>query len=282
MPLTDSIPTIVAQAVLEALQKRLVYSRMFNQDYQGEVTPGNTVKIVSPGASVNIGDYTKETDINWQFVSDASQDMPINQQKYFAIAIDDIDAIQARPDMLAAYARDAVYQLEDTIDQHLVTTLAGASGLITSGLGTTTTPLEINSGNIGSTLRLIARKLDDAKVPREGRVISVPPWAVEDLVAANIADSTDNVSELTNGMVGRYAGFEILMSHNVPNTTNAKYKIVAGSRMSATMAMQINQTERIRLQNVFGDGIRGLAVYGAKVTRPGAIALSFWNEAAEA
>ena len=265
-----------------ALQKELVYSRIFNRDYEGEVTPGASVKIVSQGSHVTIGDYTRESDIAWQFVSDDSQTLLIDQEKYFAISVDDLDALQSKPNSLAAYAVDAAYQLSDTIDQFLVSKLAGASGAITADLGDNTTPLEINSANIGSTLRLIARRLDDAKVPRQRRVVVLPPWAVEDLVTANIADASNNAEELTNGFVARYAGFNILMSNNVPNTAGDKHKIVAGSDIAATFAIQMNKTEQMRLESKFADGIRGLAAYGAKVTRPGALAVATWNEAAEA
>jgi hypothetical protein len=282
MPLTDSIPTIVSGAVLEALRKRLVYERLYNENYAGDVTPGGTVRIVEPGASVSVGTYTKESDISWQYVSDSSQDMAIDQQRYYAIAMDDVDRVQSRPDLLAAYASDATYQLQDVVDTYLAGLLTGASGTITADLGTDGTPLEINSANIGSTLLNMARKLDDARVPREGRSVVVPPWVVEDLVLADIADSTDNVDAATNGMVGRYAGFDIAVSHNVPNSAGSAYKLIAGSNIGATWATQISSTEQIRLPNQFADGIRGLLVYGGRVVRPGAYAVATANEAAEA
>jgi len=281
MPISSSIPTIISAAILKALQKRLVYARLFNTDYQGDVTPGATVKIISIG-STTIGTYTRDQDIDWQTLDETGQDLSIDQQKYYAVKIDDIDGVQARPDLLAAYANDAAYQMQDTIDTFLAGKLSGAADTITADLGDGTTPLEINSGNVGSTLRLIARKLDDAKVPRVGRVVVVPPWFVEDLVTANITESTNNAQEIANGIVGRYAGFDVLMSDNVPNTTGAKHKIVAGTPMAATWAVQISKSEQIRLQNTFADGVRGLAVYGAKVTRPGTLAVATCNEAAEA
>jgi hypothetical protein len=280
MPISSSIPTIVSAAILKALEKRLVYSRLFNKDYSGDVTPGGTVKIISTGAAT-IGTYTRDSDISWQGLDETGQDLAIDQQKYYAVKIDDIDKVQARPDLLAAYANDAAYQLQDTVDQYLAELLSEAVGTVTDDLGDGTTPLEINSDNVGATLRLIARKLDDAKVPRSGRVVVVPPWVVEDLVTANIAESTANEGAVSNGMVTRYAGFDVLMSHNVPNTAGDAHKIVAGAPLAATMAVQIDKSEQIRLPNTFADGVRGLMVYGAKVTRPGAVAVATCNEAVE-
>lgn len=275
----DTIPTIVGDAILESLRENLVYANLFNTDYVGNVVPGNAVKIPAIG-SVTVGDYTTYTDMDDEAVTDDSQTMSIDQQKYFSIVIDDVDAAMSKPDIMGAYAREAAHQMQATIDSYLAGILA-AGGTITSGLGNSTTPIEVNSSNIGTQLRLIARKLDDAKVPRQGRFVVVPPWAVEDLVTANITNSTNNTDALSNAMVARYAGFEVLMSHQVPNTTSAKYKVMAGTNLSATYALAISQTEMLRHPTQFADKMRGLSVYAGKVTRPAALAVATWNEAAE-
>ncbi|MCV5663970.1 hypothetical protein OFN50_33625, partial [Escherichia coli] len=44
---------------------------------------------------------------------------------------------------------------------------------------------------------------------------------------------------LANGAVGEAAGFQILKSNNVPNTTGTKYKIIAGHRSATSYAEQI-------------------------------------------
>lgn len=279
MALSDSIPTIVGSKVLESLKNNLVYKAMFNEDYTGNVAPGNAVTIVSPG-SVTVRDYTVYTDMTEEAVTDSSQSLSIDQQKYYNIVLDDIDAVMSKPDVMAAYAREAVYQLNDTVDGYLVSLLA-AGGTITGDLGDDTTPLEINSANAASTLQLIARKLDDAKVPRAGRYVVLPPWYVEDMVAANLSNLTNNNEVAASGFVGRYAGFNILMSNNVPNTASAKYKIVAGTDIGATMAIALNQSEKVRHPDQFADKLRGLIVYGGKVTRGGTLAVATCNEAAE-
>ena len=277
MAITHSLRTIWAPAVLEALQKSLVYGRMFNQDYSGVASSGNAVK-VSALNDATINDHTRNDAISWEALTDSIQTLDIDQEKYFALMIDDLDNIQTAPNLLGAATRNAVYGIRDTIDQFLVSKLA--AGTIVAGLGTSATPLEINSSNIEATLRLIARRLDDAKVPRAQRYIIVPPWAVEDLVQANITAATNNTEEMASGMVGRYAGMSVLVSHNVPNVSNAKYQIYAGSTVSQTMAVAVENVESMRLESYFADGVRGLVAYGALVTRPAALVKSFWNEAA--
>ena len=275
-----TIPEIVSSGILESLKEGLVYGNLFNRDYTGDVAPGNVVKIPSIGA-VTVGTYSEYTDMVDQNAADSSQSMTIDQKKYFSIVLDDIDAAMAKPAILGAYAKEASFQIQKTIDSYLAGILA-AGGTLVTGLGTSTTPIEVNSANIGSQLSAMAVLLDNALVPRSGRFVVLPPWAVEKLTIANIAKSTDNAATLAAGFVAQYAGFDVLMSPLVPNTTNAKYKIIAGSSISATMALAINKTEIIRHEAQFADKLRGLAVYGSKVTRAATICVGTWNNAAEA
>ena len=275
---TDSIPTIVGEAILEALRKRLVFSRMFNENYEGEVTSGGSVKIPSIGA-VTIGDYSRYTDIAWENVADASQTLSIDQQKYFAIRMDDVDRIQARPAIMGSYASEAAFQLADTMDTYLAGVLKAGAAIDVEG--SSTTAVDVTSTDVTNVMVQIARDLDDAKHPREGRVIAVPPWFMQKLVLAGIDLQTTNTDTVANGIVGRYAGFDILLSHNVPEASG-EYSIIAGSEAAATMAMQLERTETIRLESQFGDGMRGLAVYGARVTRPDALAVLTATEGTEA
>ena len=112
---TDTIPTIVGEAILETLKGNLTYSRLMNEDYLGDIVPGNAVKIPAIG-SVTIGDYTVYTDMSDEEVADDSQTLNISSQSYFSIVIDDIDAAMAKPAIMAAYAREASYQMAATID----------------------------------------------------------------------------------------------------------------------------------------------------------------------
>lgn len=275
-----TIPVIVGDAILESLKANLVYGKLFNQDYIGNVAPGNSVKIPSIG-SVLTEAYVQGTDLEGQDAEDSSVSLLINKQRAFEVRLDDVDAIMAKPAVLAAYAKEAAYQLQLDIDADLAAELAGA-GTLVANFGTSTTPIEVNSANICSQLRAMALAMDNAKVPRGNRFIVLPPWAIEKLTLASIVDATDNSVAMADGIVARYAGFNITMSPVVPNTTGAKYSILAAAPISATYAVAINKTEVIRHPKQFADILRGLVVYGAKATRPATIVNGYWNLAAEA
>jgi hypothetical protein len=274
-----SIPVIVSSAILDLLHQNLVYAKLFNQDYQGDVAAGATVRIPSIGAVVTEA-YTRYTDLTGQNAADTSVDLIIDQQRAFSITIDDIDAAQAKPAILAAYGREATFQLQKDVDAYLASVLV--AGTLTAGLGTSTTPIEVNSKNVAAQLRAMALLLDNALVPRAGRAVVLPPWAIDKLVLASIVNAVDITAPAAEQLVGRYAGFSILMSPLVPNTASAKYRIVGGAPISATFAVQVDKAEQLRHPKQFADVIRGLLVYGAKLSRPATIASAYWNLAAEA
>lgn len=274
-----TIPTQVSNTMLPLLKESLVYGNLFNQDYIGEVSKGNALKIASVG-SVTIEDYTRYDDLEGQNASDASVTLSIDKAKAFSIVLDDLDEVQALPNIMSAYLVEATHGLKKELEGDLAAALSSAATLVT-GFGTSDTPIEVNSSNICTQLRSMALAMDNALVPRNGRSIVLPPWAVEKLAIASIVNATDNTAVMANGSVGRYAGFDIFMSPLVPNTTNAKYEILAANPMAATYAVQIEKTEVLRHPTQFADIIRGLCVYGAKATRPGTIVKGIWNLAAE-
>jgi hypothetical protein len=126
----------------------------------------------------------------------------------------------------------------------------------------------------------LQEKLNKQSVPLEGRYVIVPPEflsAVEDDPRFSSVDASGSDETLRNGIVKRALGFDIMVSNNVPTVGGAGANkddkvIVAGVPDAFTFVDSITETEAIRAQKRFSDIVRGLNVYGAKVTRPEAIA----------
>jgi hypothetical protein len=76
---------------------------------------------------------------------------------------------------------------------------------------------------------------------------------------------------LRNGVVGRAAGFDILLSNQTP-TTGSDSVVIAGNNRALTFAEQISQVEAYRPQSSFADAEKGQFRYGAKVVRPDSLA----------
>jgi hypothetical protein len=83
---------------------------------------------------------------------------------------------------------------------------------------------------------------------------------------------------LRNGEIGQAAGFRVLQSNNVPETSGTKYRIIAGHPMAISFAEQINKVEAFRPERRFADAMKGLHLYGAKLVRNTAIAVGTFNK----
>lgn len=279
MAVTNFIPRVWSARLLQNLNNELVYARLLNTDYEGEITDyGDTVHIGQIG-KVATKKYTRNQDIDApEDLSTTDTTLLIDQGQYFNISIDDVDAAQARTGLMDQAMAEASYSLASDADKYIASVLE--KGTAVKGLGSTGTPLTINTGELAYKL-LVDMKvlLDKANVPKTGRWVVMPPefeglMLLDPRFAYNTQDSN---RRLETGEVGRAAGFSIYISNNVPNTSETKYKIIGSYNGAGTFAQQILKTEAYRPEKRFSDAVKGLHVYGAKATRPGAIAVATVN-----
>jgi len=69
----------------------------------------------------------------------------------------------------------------------------------------------------------------------------------------------------------------IYQSNNVANVGGAKFKVMMGLPV-ITWADAIVKTETYRPEKKFGTGVKGLNVYGAKLTTPKAMAVGTYSK----
>ena len=287
MAINNFIPAVWSAQLLTALRKNLVYANLCNRDYEGEIRAyGDQVKINSLG-DVSVGQYSKNTDISAaQTLTDAQRILEINQSWYFNFQIDDVDKAQQKPKVMEEAMRNAAYALADKADQYVAGLYTEISG--TNTIGSDASPISIAVAAGQSTAAAyeklvdLAVKLDEANVPKAARWVVLPPWYHGILLKDSrfISAGTLKTDEvLANGFVGRAAGFDIYTSNNVPNTSNALYKVISGYSGAWSYAEQIADVEAYRPERRFADAVKGLHLYGAKVTRPLGLALLVCSKA---
>jgi N4-gp56 family major capsid protein len=264
MAITNMIPQIWSARLLLALEKSLVFgqSGVINTDFEGDIRADGDRVHIHAFNDLTIGTYTKNsTTISYELLTDARQTLLIDQSKYFAFKVDDVDEAQMRPKIVDAATSRAGYQLAEVADRYL-------AGLYT-GITNFTATSAATSANIYQKLVETAVKLDELNVPSAGRFAVVPPW-VAGLLLQNATFLAASAASALNGAIGQVAGMSILVSNNVPTSGTAPVvsHIVAGHPMGWTFAQQIADVEGIRLEGSFADGVRGLHLYGAKVIQP--------------
>ena len=275
MAVTTFIPELWSARLLYALDKAHVATNLVNREYQGIIAnQGDTVHINSIGA-ITVKDNTKNTDIaDPDALTTTEQTLVIDQCKYFNFQVDDVDNVQAAGDLVDTAMSRAAYSLADVADAYLLKTIAAgaASG---NTVGAASGPIALTAENVYENIVKLRTKLDKANVPNPGRTIVVPPEVyalllMDDRFAKS--DAAAGQSALLNGEVGRVAGFTVYMSNNVRTGTGTDtgktpyFEITAQVSTATTYAEQIIKTEAYRLEKRFADAVKGLHVYGAKVT----------------
>lgn len=281
MAVDTFIPEVWAADLFVALRKAQIFGQggVINHDYEGDVAEsGDTVHIGSLAAPT-IATYTKNvTVIDPQTLTTTDQTLVIDQSKYFAFEVDDVDArqVKAGGQLLNKAASDSAYGLSDLADIFL-------AGLMTANAGNVIAAGDAATVDAAYKIVLALKvKLDKAKVPTSGRFLIVAPefhaLLLQDARFIDASQYGDGGATIRNGEVGKTLGFNVLVSLNSPAGTaggagEVSNFVVAGHSMATTFAEQINKVEAYRPQGSFSDAIKGLHLYGAKVVRPEALAV---------
>jgi hypothetical protein len=274
MAVTNFVPDLWSAKLLVALRKAAVAGGLVNRDYEGEIQrEGDSVKITSIN-DVTIGSYTAHSDITWEDIDDATRSLLIDQAKYFAVELDNIEAAQEKKGGKSALDQavdNAAYQLRDVADAFLLSLMSAAAQGTANDLGTVaihTTKRNLYDGFVD-----LSVVLDEANVPEEDRFAVLKPslygrvLKLDEFVAPGDVQGAEVRGK---GFVGEIAGLSLYKSNNMPTVTDAAATggaVIAGSRLATTFAEQILKVKAVDRENRFAEGVKGLHVYGAKVVR---------------
>lgn len=276
--LSEFRPTIWSSKLIVDVDKALVFGNVANRDYQGEITgKGNVVKINEIG-DITVSNYSENEDITISTLTGAQKELVIDQAKYFAFSVDDVLAAQANVSVMSAAMQKAAHALSDTVDQYIASLYAQAGIVDTSDFGSTgaSRTLYATGGidpNMVTMITDMHRELDEHDAPSMGRWIVVPPFMHQYLKYAQIVDNstgglkTADSQAMGNGFIGSGLGFNWYASNNV-NVSSTQYRVMFGTPDAISFAGQVTKIESGRVEKQFGDFVKGLYVYCAKVVRP--------------
>jgi|HigsolmetaAR206D_1030411.scaffolds.fasta_scaffold13049_2 N4-gp56 family major capsid protein len=280
MAITKFVPEIWSALLLTSLKKNLVLASLCNRRYEGEIRGGgDTVRITSISRPT-VQSYTRNSNITYEELNDAERTLVVDQEKYWAFTVDDVDRAQARGDFVSEAMDEAAYAIADVVDQYI----ASLHTQVAAGnaLSTVSVPTANPSYVYDNILVPLGVKLDEANVPSEGRWCVIPPWLhgrlQRDDRFIDASAAADGGTALRRGYIGQAAGFQLYKSNNMPVVTGDDYLVLAGTSDAITFASQITKTEAMRSEDRFADRVRGLYVYGAKVIRPDGIATAFASQ----
>lgn len=264
MALANFIPEVWSKKLLKIFDKTVVMAKLVNRDYEGEITKaGDTVHVRTFG-DVTINDYTRDMTIQFETLTDPMSDLVIDQQKYFAFKVDDLDKAQSDVNILEGYASRAAIAIRDVVDTRLLSHYADVHD--DNDIGTSGAPITLTKDNIYQYAVELGQKLDDSNAPAEGRNWVVDPATKTLLLQspAFVRDTNLGDNVVQNGKIGNVAGMNVHVSTNVP-TVSTNRPLLALTRNFISFASQVDKIEHVRPTNMFADAVKGLYLYGSKV-----------------
>lgn len=254
MAVTHFIQTIWSKKIQDKLELECKLVADCYREYEGDCKYAQSVKILGVGEPT-IGDYTG-ADINVEDLSDSSQILTIDQAKYFAFYVDDVDKAQSVPGLPEKFQEKAVHNLAVARDTFVANLIKGVTDNVTTV--TENTAEGLKAGIDEAIVALRERNFNE-----EG-VIEITPAAYNKFKNNLITLSTDNPEYIKRGIVGVYDGFEVKMSNNMAKDSAHAYCCIRGKKAIA-FAAQLEKVEAHPAEKRFADIVKGLDVYGGKV-----------------
>ena len=265
MAITNFIPTIWSENLYSALDKKYVAVAHCTREYEGEIkNKGSVVKICGVG-SIDVTDYTKDTDMaNPQSLSDTVTELAIDQAKCFNFQIDDIDRAQCTPRLMDAAMKVAADSLANTADKY-VFQVAASSNAYKINCGS-------DANDIINCVIEARQKLYENNVSDTNNVVlEVSPYVGSLLLKGKVLLASDNTDALENGCIGKIAGCKVFITPNIvvdDSDRDHYHKCVMRTTRAIAFAEQLSEIDAYRPEKRFADAVKGLHIYGAKAVHP--------------
>ena len=249
MAITNFIPTIWEARLLAKFHERSVAEVITTAPTKIE---GNKI-IFNKVSDVAIKDY--EGSVSFDDLTTSKVELPLDIKKYWAFKVDDVDAVQAAGALIDPHVAEAAAGLQEATDLAVFTEALKTSNEVT---GEKAYDIIVKANT----------QLNKNKVPKSDRFIVINAEVLEDLQLD--ARFTENYTILENGIMegAKINGVQLVFSEEL---NAGSYAILALHKSAIGFGKQLQETEAMRLQNAFADGVRGLQVCGTKILREEAI-----------
>ena len=188
-----------------------------------------------------------------------AKELVITEKEYFALGIDDVQAVQLAADLMQPHVREAAAVMAENVDKHVF-------GLVRAeGEGKA---VALTEANAFDEIVKGGMALSKAKVPSQGRIVVMGYDTLEKLTLDPRFTASTHMNVLENGIVegARIGGMPILVS---PLMEEGDVFIIHESAIAH--AQQIDEIEAYRAHDSFSDVVRGLQTYGALIVREEAL-----------
>lgn len=259
-------PTLWSNKIQNALETLTGLRTHCDYEFEKElVKAGNKLKITGSVAPT-IGTYVPGTDIDIENVEGNDQELVIDQFKYFARYFDNVDKAQSIPGVLENDSKECARYLHEEGDKYVASILK--AGVDNETIAKSATAITPNKTNVVGAVEdgLVALYEKNVK-PTDELYGEFSPKFYSALRQSLTEVLTNNVELAKKGAVGKYNNVMVCIENLLPTAEGVKYNFIRTSKAVA-FAGQIDQVKAVEKEKGFGDIVKGLYVYGAKVVRP--------------
>jgi N4-gp56 family major capsid protein len=237
------IPELWSDEIVAAYKNSLVLANLVNKmPMRGK--KGDTIHIPKPTRG-SASSKSAESQVTLQAATESEVVVSIDKHYEYSRLIEDITEVQALASLRRFYTDDAGYALAKQVDTDLFAeaTSAGgftkyymdaSTGLTAYAVDTVTTADTFTDAGFREAIQL----LDDSDVPMDGRVLVIPPSAVNTIRGIDRYMSSDFVDGrgVNNGKIGTLYGIDVYVSTNCPVLETAAEN-AAGDAVKAGVLM---------------------------------------------
>ena len=249
MAVTNFIPQIWEARFMAKFHERSVGQLITTAPTKIE---GNKI-IFNKVSDIVLKDY--EGSVSFDDLTTSKVELPMDVKKYWAFKVDDVDAVQSAGALIDPHVAEAGYGLQEATDKLILDEALKTSHTV-EGEKAYDVIVKANT------------QLNKHKVPKSERYVIVNAEALEELHLD--ARFVANYTVLENGIIegAKINGVQLVFSEEL---NGGEFAIVVLHKSAIGFGKQLEETEAMRLQNAFADGVRGLQVCGVKTLREEAV-----------
>ena len=252
MAVTTFIPQVWNARLLHNFYERSIANVITTSP--GEIR-GNKL-IFNNVSDVAVKNYTGSVSFDDLTTSKVELDMDI--KKMWAFKVNDVDAVQAAGDLVDAHTQEASSKMQASMDKAILDEGLKTNNKVTKGDSDKAYDLIVKSNTV----------LNKNKVPKNERFAVINAEVLE---ALHLDDRFNRHYQiLENGVIegASINGTTLVYSEEL---NGGDFAILTLHKSAIGFGTQLQETEAMRLETDFADGIRGLQVAGVKTLRPKAV-----------
>ena len=280
MAVTNAIPELWSARLLDGFQRRNVWGNLVTDVSSEFASGGDTLHLNEVTSNVTVKDYTRNQDIaDPELITTSDLTLTINQEKYFNIAIDDVDATQAKPALMDKFSEKSAREVAKVYDTFMSTTFGGGSWVAAQSSGIPDAPSDLTTVTTAdmqkavTAINVMLKTLQDGNWPIDQAFMvmnTTTAFVIREYLIRNgigsgqLADQT-----FLNGTMSSLFGIRTVVDANMANAqTNGAVQAYVGTTDAVFWAQQIRRVVAYRPEKRFSDAVKGLFVWGGTLVYP--------------